>query len=78
MVYAKRKTVQTGWMETGRKAAFHRLINALTTFSQHFTDNAPIHSASAENGASIYHAHIVAFEQGNSLAIEATRHSTYR
>jgi len=78
MVYAKRKTVQTGWTETGRKTTFHRLINALTTFSQHFTDNASIHSASTENETNIYHAHIVAFEQGNSLAIETTCHNTYR
>jgi type IV secretory pathway VirB4 component len=78
MVYAKRKTVQTGWTGTGRRTTFHRLINALTTFSQHFTDNAPIHLASAENEVNIYHAHIVAFDRGNSLAIEATRHSIYR
>ncbi len=78
MVYAKRKATQTGWMETGRKTTFHRLINALTTLSQHFTENAQVHSASTDKEASIYHAHIVTFEQGNSLAIEATRHSTYR
>ncbi len=78
MVYAKRKTIQTGWTETGRKTAFHRLINALTTLNRHFTEDTSIHSASTDKEANIYHAYIVAFEQGNSLAIESARHNTYR
>jgi len=78
MVYTKRKTIQTGWTETGRKTTFHRLINALTTFNRHFTEDTSIHSASTDKEANIYHAHIVAFEQGNSLAIENTRHNAYR
>ena len=78
MVYAKRKTIQTGWTETGRKTTFHRLINALTAFNRHFTEDTSIHSASTDNEANIYHAHMVAFEQGNNLAIESTCHNTYR
>ena len=78
MVYAKRKATQIGWTETGRKATFHRLVNALTAFNRHFTEDMSIHSASTDKEANIYHAHIVAFEQGNSLAIENTRHNAYR
>jgi hypothetical protein len=78
MVYAKRKTIQTGWTETGRKNTAQRMINALVTLSQRFTNNTPIHSASTDNEASTYHAHIVTFEQGSNLAIVATHHNAYR